>query len=151
MDLPVIFRDEWEETLFETTADDFGEPEHRSERRAEFMTDGREEGALGSIGFFGCGSCLARVFEEPCVVERYSDGCGDGGEEALIGFGETSFLIGGLDADDADDLAAGGNWNSEVRSGLPPDLLDAKFGAVAVHIFVDEQRLTCADDLRGES
>ena len=31
-----------------------------------------------------------------------------------------------------------------------PDLLDAQLGAIAVHVFVDQQRLPAADDLRSK-
>ena len=148
--LAVVFGDQREEALFKAAANDFGEAQHRCERGAQLVADGGKEGALGGIGFFGGGAGLARLFKEPGVMEGHADGGGDGGEQALIGFSEAAFLIGGLHADDADDLSAGGDGHAEVGSGLAAHLLDAQLGAVAVHILVDEQRLAGADDLRSE-
>ena len=116
-DLAVVFRDEREEALFEPAANDLGEAEHGGERRAQLMADGGEERALGGVGFFGGGAGLAGFFKELGVVEGDADGGGDGGEQALIGFGEAAFLISGLNADDADDLAAGGDGNAEIGGG----------------------------------
>ena len=56
-----------------------------------------------------------------------------------------------MDADHSDHFAARRNGDAEVRSGGPSHRLDADLGAVAFHIFVDQQWLAGADDLRGQA
>ena len=116
--LAVVFRNEREEALLETAANDLGKAQHGGERRAQLMADGREERALRGVGLFGGGSRLACFFKELGVMEGDADGGSDGREQPLIGFGEAAFLIGGLHADDADHLPARGDGNAEVRGGL---------------------------------
>ncbi len=120
LDLAIVFGDEREEALFEAAANDLGEAEHGGERRAQLVADGGEERALRGVGFFGGGSGVAGFFKELGVVEGDADGGGDGREQALIGFGEAAFLIGGLHADDADDLAAGRDRHAEIRGSARP-------------------------------
>ena len=110
----------------------------------------RQERTLGGVGFFGGRAGQACIFKEFCVMEGHANRGGNGGEQPLIGFGEAAFLIGGLNADDADDLAAGRNRHAKVRSGIAAHLFNAQPGAVTVHVFIDEQRLAGADDLRSE-
>jgi hypothetical protein len=76
--LSVIFRDQPEEALFETAANDLGEAEHRRERCAKFVADCGKERALGSIRFLCGGSCLTCLFEELRVMNGHSDSRGDG-------------------------------------------------------------------------
>src|SRR6185437_3286760 len=150
LDLPVVLADEGEKTLFEPAADDLREPKHGCKRRAQLMANGGKKRTLGRIRFFGNLSCLARFFKEVGVMEGDPDGGSDGGKETLIGFGKAAFLVGGLNTDHADGLAAGGNWNAEVGRSSPADLLNAERGAFPVHFLVDEQRLAGADNLRSE-
>jgi hypothetical protein len=145
--LAVVVRDHGEESFFETAANDLCKAQHRGERSAQLVADGGEEGALGGVGLLGGGARAARFFKQFCVVESNADGGGDRRKQALIGFREAPFLIDGLDADDADDLAAGWDGHAEIGSGLAADSLHAKPRAVAFHILVDEQRLARADDL----
>ena len=106
-----------EDAFFQAAANNLGEAEHGSERRAQFMADGGEEGTLGGVGVLGGGAGLAGVFEKPGVVDGDSHRGGDGRQQTLIGFGEAAFLVGGLHADDADHFAAGRNGYAEVGGG----------------------------------
>ena len=149
--LAIVAGDQREEPLFETAANDFCKAQNRGERRAQFVADGREEGTLRGIGFFRRGASLAGFLEELGVVERHAHRRGDGRQQTLIGFGEAAFLIGGLHADDADDLAARGNRHSEVRGRTDGRSARCPPGTAAIHVLVDEQGLAGADDLRSEA
>ena len=93
---------------------------------------------------------LASLFKKLRVVEGDADCGSDGDKEALICLREATFFVNGLNADDTDDLAAGRDWNAEVRGGAAADLFDAHRGALAINVLVDEERLAGANDLRCE-
>lgn len=146
----VVLRNHWEQPLFKAAANDLRETENGSEWRTQLVAHRGEERALRGVGLFGGSSCVACFFKQLCVVEGDSYGGGNCGEKALISLGEAAFLLVRLHADDTHDLPAGRDRHAKIGGSAPAHLFHAEPGAVDFHVFIDEQRLTAADNLRRE-
>ena len=108
--LAVFFGYQGEQPLFKAAANDFCKSQDRGERGAQFMAYRGKERTLRRVGFFRRRSGLARIFKELGVMEGDAHRRRDCREQTLIGFCEAAFLVGGLNAYNADGLRRPMEW-----------------------------------------
>ena len=63
-----------------------GEAQNGGQRRAEFMADGRKEGAFGFIGTLGIRTRLLCFIVERGIVDGHTHTGSNGAEQILVGF-----------------------------------------------------------------